>query len=90
MALLILSCMLILPVLMGLGHAIQHYLQCTLSQGIAAKISLGIAGISLIWTVAAFFVPLNSYTEIPVIALGLFFFFKEKLYIEWYHLPKKR
>jgi len=89
MALLFLSCLLILPVLMGMGHAMQHYSGCRFSQGIAAKIIMGMAGISLVWTVTAFFLPLNTYTEIPVIAAGVFFFFKEKLYKELYCLSKK-
>ncbi|WP_294279750.1 hypothetical protein [uncultured Chryseobacterium sp.] len=89
MALLFLSCLLILPVLLGLGHAIQHYCGCRFSKGIAAKIIMGMAGISLAWTIAAFFVPLNTYTEVPVIAAGLFFFIKEKIYKELYYVSKR-
>ncbi|WP_228411906.1 LIC_10190 family membrane protein [Chryseobacterium sp. KLBC 52] len=60
-----------------------------LFQGISGKILSGILGISLIWTVISFFIPLNINVEIPSILLGLLFFFKNKLYQEFYQFSKK-
>ncbi|SDJ42606.1 LIC_10190 family membrane protein [Chryseobacterium jejuense] len=60
-----------------------------LFQGISEKILSGIMGISLVWSVISFFIPLNIYVEIPTVLLGLFYFFKEKLYQEFYKFSKK-
>ncbi|WP_228437766.1 LIC_10190 family membrane protein [Chryseobacterium sp. 7] len=60
-----------------------------LFQGISGKILSGIMGISLIWTFISFFIPLNINIELPSILLGLFFFFKNKLYQEFCLLSKK-
>ncbi|MDN3691433.1 hypothetical protein QWZ06_03750 [Chryseobacterium tructae] len=59
-----------------------------LFHGISGKLVLGIMGISLVWTILSFFIPLNIYVEAPSILLGLFYFFKEKLYLEFYKFSK--
>ncbi|WP_228452134.1 LIC_10190 family membrane protein [Chryseobacterium sp. c4a] len=61
----------------------------TLFHGISGKILSGILGTSLVWTIVSFFIPLNIYVEIPTILLGLLYFFKEKLYLEFYRFSKK-
>ncbi|WP_347219377.1 hypothetical protein [Chryseobacterium sp.] len=60
-----------------------------LFQGISGKILSGIMGVSLIWTVISFFVPLNIYVEIPTVLVGLLYFFKEKIYLEFYKFSTK-
>ncbi|WP_318846569.1 LIC_10190 family membrane protein [Chryseobacterium sp. JV558] len=60
-----------------------------LFQGISGKILSGILGISLVWTFISFFFPLNIYVEAASILSGLFFFFKNKLYQEFYQFSKK-
>ncbi|WP_454047350.1 LIC_10190 family membrane protein [Chryseobacterium sp. Marseille-Q8038] len=60
-----------------------------LFQGISWKMISGIIGITLIWTLTSFFVPLNINVEVPSILLGLFFFFKNKLYQEFHQFSKK-
>ncbi|WP_228413776.1 LIC_10190 family membrane protein [Chryseobacterium sp. CH21] len=60
-----------------------------LFQEVSGKILSGILGISLIWTIISFFIPLNIYVEIPSILFGLLFFFKNKLYWEFYQFSKK-
>jgi len=88
MILLLLSSVLIIPALMGLGKAVEHFLG-TLCTGISGNILLGIIGISLTWCIIAFFFPLNIYIEILTLLTGFFYFFKEKLFLKLYHFSKK-
>lgn len=83
MILILLSSIFIIPVLAGWGKVMEN-LSENIFSGISGKILSGILGISLIWTVASFFIPLNIYIETPVILLGLFSFFKYRLYQELY------
>lgn len=87
MILILLSSILILSALSGLGKAMESFAG-TLN-GIAGKILAGILTVSTLWTMVSFFIPLDIYVEMPVIMIGLLFFFKEKLYIEWYRFLKK-
>ncbi|WP_228464624.1 LIC_10190 family membrane protein [Chryseobacterium antibioticum] len=61
----------------------------TLTRGISGSILLGILGLSLIWTVLAFFIPISIYVEIPFVSAGILFFFKKKLYLQFYRFSKK-
>ena len=88
MVLILLSTVLLLPVLMGLGKIVENF-SGILTDGISGKILSGILGISLFWTVLAFFIPLNIYVEVPTILLGIVYFFKEKLYKAFYQFSKK-
>ncbi|MDR6404564.1 MULTISPECIES: LIC_10190 family membrane protein [Chryseobacterium] len=88
MILILLSTIFLIPVLIGLGKAVEGF-SGSLFGGIAGKIASGILGISLIWTILAFFIPLNIYVEILTVLLGLIFFFKNKLYREFYRFSKK-
>ena len=88
MLLILFSSIFIIPVLMGWGK-IMGNVSGILFQGIAGKILSGILGISLIWTLISFFIPLDIYVETVSIILGLFFFFKHKLYEEFYQFSKK-
>ncbi|WP_370899661.1 LIC_10190 family membrane protein [Chryseobacterium gossypii] len=80
--------LLVIPALAGFGKIVES-LAGPLLDGISGKALSGVLGISLLWTIAAFFIPLNIYTEIPVLISGLFFFFKERLYNEIYRFSKK-
>ncbi len=84
----LLSSILLIPTLMGLGKLTENLLG-SLFSGISGKILSGILGISLIWTLLAFFIPLNIYVEIPTLLLGIFYFFKDKLYQNFYLFLKK-
>lgn len=88
MVLILFSFIFIIPVLMGWGKIMEN-IWGILFQGISGKILSGILGISLIWTIASFFIPLNINVEVPSILLGFFFFFKKKLYQECYQFSKK-
>lgn len=88
MILILISSIFIIPVLMGWGKIMEN-IWGILFHGISWKMMSGIIGISLIWTLTSFFVPLNINVEVPSILLGLFFFFKNKLYQEFYQFSKK-
>lgn len=88
MILILLSSILIIPTLMGLGKILENILG-SLYDGISAKVLSGIAGISLTWTILSFFIPLNMHVEIITVLLGLLYFIKDKLYVEFYKFSKK-
>lgn len=88
MLLILFSSIFIIPVLMGWGKIIENVSEI-LFQGISGKILSGILGISLVWTVLSFFYPLNIYVETASILLGLLFFFKNRLYQEFYQFSRK-
>lgn len=88
MVLILFSSIFIIPVLMGWGKIMEN-IWGILFQGISWKMISGIIGITLIWTLTSFFVPLNINVEVPSILLGLFFFFKNKLYQEFHQFSKK-
>ncbi|MFP3833202.1 hypothetical protein SCA31_09875 [Chryseobacterium sp. SIMBA_028] len=88
MILILVSSIFIIPVLMGLGKIMEKIFGI-LFRGISGKILLGIMGVSVVWTVASFFIPLNIYVEMITVLPGLFYFFKEKIYHEFYQLTKK-
>lgn len=88
MLLILFSSIFIIPVLMGWGKIMEN-ISGILFQGISGKILSGIPGISLIWTVISFFIPLNIYVETVSVVLGLFFFFRNQLYREFYQFSKK-
>jgi hypothetical protein len=84
----LLSTILIIPTLIGWGKFIDT-LFGTLFEGISGKILSGILGISIIWTILAFFIPLNIYIEIPTLLIGWIYFLKDKLYQEFTKFSKK-
>ncbi|MDR4951749.1 hypothetical protein REB14_06085 [Chryseobacterium sp. ES2] len=88
MILILLSSIFIIPVLMGWGKIMEN-MWGILFQGISGKILSGILGICLIWAIISFFIPLNINVEAPSILLGLFSFFKNKLYQEFRQFSKK-
>ncbi|UHO38985.1 hypothetical protein H5J24_02095 [Chryseobacterium capnotolerans] len=88
MILILCSTIFLLPVLSGLGK-IMEQLCGIVFQGLSGKMLSGIMGISLVWTFLSFLIPLNIYVEIPTLLLGLLYFFKDKLYLEFYNFSKK-
>ncbi|NIF04077.1 hypothetical protein F3J23_01375 [Chryseobacterium sp. Tr-659] len=82
------SSIFIIPVLAGLGKVMEN-LFGKLCNGLSGKILSGILGITIVWTLISFFVPLNLYIEIPSIILGLLYFFKNKIYQEFCYFTKK-
>jgi hypothetical protein len=88
MLLILFSSIFIIPVLIGWGKIMEN-LSGILFQGISGKILSGILGLSLIWTLISFFIPLNIYIETVSIFVGLFFFFRNRLYGEFYQFSKK-
>jgi hypothetical protein len=88
MLLILFSSIFIIPVLIGWGKIMEN-LSGILFQGISGKILSGILGLSLIWTLISFFIPLNICIETVSIFVGLFFFFRNRLYGEFYQFSKK-
>ncbi len=88
MLLILFSSIFIIPVLIGWGKIMEN-VSGILFQGISGKILSGILGLSLIWTFISFFIPLNIYVETVSIFVGLFFFFRNRLYGEFYQFSKK-
>lgn len=84
----LLSCFILIPVLMGWGKII-HCSSATYIKGTAGNIFFGIIGISITFTILAFFFPLNLYIEIPALSIGLLFFFKNRLHKEFKAFSKK-
>ncbi|MFL9834457.1 LIC_10190 family membrane protein [Chryseobacterium terrae] len=82
------SSLFLVTTLMGWGKLLENSFGKSLN-GISGKILTGIFFIGVIFTVLSFFIPLNLYVEIPTILIGIFYFFKEKLYLDFYKFSKK-
>lgn len=89
MILILLTIMFIIPVLSGWGKLFETVFKTQVCEGISGKIISGIFGISIVWTVLAFFIPLNLYIEVPTILISLLYFFKEKLYLDLNFFSRK-
>lgn len=88
MILILISTVFMIPVLMGWGKIMESLFGNGFG-GISGKVLSGILGISLVWALLSFSVPLNIYVEIPSILLGLFYFFKNQMYRELYKFSKR-
>jgi len=88
MLLTVCSSIFLITTLMGWGKLMENIFGKSLN-GISGKILTGIFSVGLLFTVVSFFVPLNLYVEIPTILVGLFYFFKDKLYLECFRFSKK-
>ncbi|MDF2931272.1 MAG: hypothetical protein K0R36_603 [Chryseobacterium sp.] len=89
MLLILLTIIVIVPALSGWGKLFETIFKTQLSKEISGKIIFGIFGISIAWTVLAFFIPINLYVEVPTILIGLLYFFKEKLHLHLDHFSRK-
>lgn len=73
---------------MGWGKLMENIFGKSLT-GISGRVLAGIFSTGLIFTVLSFFTPLNLYVEIPILLIGIFHFFKDKLYFDFYKFSKK-
>ncbi|WP_228376439.1 LIC_10190 family membrane protein [Chryseobacterium sp. JAH] len=90
MLFILITSVIIIPTFLGWGKFLENITKNQLFTGVSGKIIYGIFGISISWTVIAFFLPLNLIIEVTTLVLGLFYFFKERLYKELYQVPAKR
>ena len=76
----LLSTIIIIPTLLGMGSIFERIIGKAWT-GISAKLFSGTVLLSLFWTVAAFFFPINIYIELISVATGIstFFYFKQNL-----------
>lgn len=88
MLLILCSSIFLITTFMGWGKLMENIFGKRL-QGISGNILMGILSVALIFTVVAFFIPLNLYVEIPTILIGFLYFFKDKLYLEFFRFSKK-
>jgi hypothetical protein len=88
MLLILLSAIILIPSLMGWGKIINGVLT-PFTKGVAGYLFSGVFGISIIFTILAFFIPLNGYVEIPAVLIGILFFFKNSLYKEFGSFSKQ-
>ncbi|MBW8524444.1 hypothetical protein K0U91_09515 [Chryseobacterium chendengshani] len=89
MLFILLTTIIIIPTLLGWGKFLEGTFKAKIFEGISGQLTSGIFGICVIWTILAFFIPLNLNVEIPTILFGLFCFFKEKLYLKIYKFTKE-
>lgn len=74
---------LLLPTLAGIGVIFKNIFGF-FSSGISIKIFEGIFLITIIWTMVAFFIPLNIYVELTTLTIGISAFFYYKVYLDFW------
>ena len=74
---------LLLPTLAGIGVIFKNIFGF-FSSGISIKIFEGIFLVTIIWTVVAFFIPLNFYVELTTLTIGISAFFYYKVYLDFW------
>lgn len=79
MLFILLSALILIPTFIGIGRFSEKLSRLHISS-ISLHLIFGIMGISLLWTIAAFFFPIHIFIEIPTIMLGWFGFFYFKDY----------
>ena len=79
---------LLLPALAGLGFIFKKIFKYSAPE-ISLTILYGIFGITLLWTVIAFFLPLNIFIESLTIIIGLGSFFYFKIYLHFWQFFSK-
>ena len=79
----ILMVILLLPTLAGIGVIFKNIFGF-FSSGISIKIFEGIFLITIIWTMVAFFIPLNVYVELTTLTIGISAFFYYKVYLDFW------
>ncbi|WP_426475110.1 LIC_10190 family membrane protein [Chryseobacterium balustinum] len=88
MLLILCSSIFLITTFMGWGKLMENIFGKTLT-GISGNILIGIFSTGLIFAILSFFIPLNLYVEIPAILIGFLYFFKDKLYLEFFRFSKK-
>jgi len=71
------------PVFLGIGYVFRKF---SFSETVSGYILHGILCVIFLWAIIAFFAPLNIWVEMATLLFGLFFFFKDKLYLKLYKL----
>ena len=79
----------ILPVLGGIGSMFQNYFN-TSEPCLSEKLISGIITVGLIWTLISFGIPLNIWVEVGMLIAGFLAFFYNKIYKDFYLLFKKK
>ncbi len=79
----LLMLILLLPTLAGIGVIFKNIFGF-FSSGISIKIFEGIFLVTIIWTVVAFFIPLNFYVELTTLTIGISAFFYYKVYLDFW------
>lgn len=80
MLLLLVSTLFIVPALLGWGFLSEKTLKITICDGLAGKLLGGVFTLSILFTCIAFWGGISIYAETFVLATGIFFFGKEKIY----------
>lgn len=88
MLLILLSILLCIPFLLGVGKLVEKFFG-NLFKGVSSKILLGMQGTGLIWSLFSSFTPMNTKIEIPTLLLGHFSFIYFKLYKDLIKLVKQ-
>ena len=88
MLLILCSSIFLITTLVGWGKLLENVFGKSLN-GVSGKIVMGMFSVGLIFTVVSFLIPLNLYVEIPAILIGFLYFFKDKLYLDFYKFSKK-
>ena len=73
----------LLPTLAGAGVLFKKIFGC-FSSGISLHILEGVFLINIIWTMVAFFIPLNIYVELTTLTIGIAAFFYYKVYLNFW------
>ena len=84
----LLSTLIILPCLSGIGNLTEKIFG-KFSSGIVLQIILGIFSTTIAASLISFILPINIYVEIIFLTVGWFLFLKNKLYQNFYQLFKK-
>jgi len=88
MLLLFCSTIFLLTTFLGWGKVTEYVLGENI-EGTAGKILTGIFALGILFTVSSFFLPLNVYFEIPLIIIGIVFFFLKRIYLNFYSFSGK-
>ena len=75
--------MMLIPVFAGFGEIFQRTFG-RLFKGVSSKLIVGILSVSTIWTVLAFFFPLNLAIEQSTVLVGLAAFFYYQTYLDFW------
>ncbi|KIA82836.1 membrane protein [Kaistella solincola] len=84
----LLMLIILLPALAGIGAFSAKIFKIT-DLGLSLTILTGVFCCTILWTVLAFFFPLNVYVEILTIIIGIFFFFHLKNYLLFWRFFSK-
>lgn len=77
------SAFFLIPVLAGIGSAVERFFG-EFCRGISSKLISGIVAVTIFWSVLAFFFPLNITIEIITLIIGFSLFFFQKVYLDFF------